>query len=79
MNFTLKDKHAQPVALILNHIEQKIPADAASSGNYTVNVIAQSRRILDFKPKKTSKEDGIYFKNGEENVFKPVNFKLVSE
>ena len=79
VKFSLKNNHTDPVALVLNHIEQEIPADAASDGNYEVNVIAQSRRILDFKPKKTTKEDGIYFKNGQGNIFKPINFKLVFE
>lgn len=79
VKFTLPNTSARPTAIVLNSLEQQIRQDAANQNDYTVNVIAQSRRIFGFKPKKTDKENGIYFQTDSDEIFKPVKFKLITK
>lgn len=79
VQFTLPESGASPSAVVINKVKQPVAADAKSGRNYSVNVIAQSRRIFGFKPTITSHENGIFFNTKDGEVFRPVKFKLVNQ
>lgn len=76
--FSLKQPAPQPTAVIINHIEQPITAQPDGYGHFTVNVIAQSRKIFGFRPRKSDRENGIIFRTDSAEIFKPVNFRRIS-
>ena len=78
VNFSVPNS-TRPVAVVINQIEQPISGDARSGENYTVNVIAQTRRLLGYKVKHTDRENGIYFQKGFDTVFQPVQFRLINK
>lgn len=76
VDFELSHDTILPTTVILNNIEQNISPDSKNGLKYHVNVIAQSQKILGFKPKTTQKENGIVFKTDTADVFTPVDFQL---
>ncbi|MCQ4035920.1 hypothetical protein [Kaistella montana] len=77
--FELSHDSIQATALIINRIQQSISNENKVGLKYNVNVISQSKKILGFKPKVTNQENGILFKTDTTEVFKPVDFKLLSK
>ena len=77
--FELSHDSIPPIALVINRIQQPISKENKVGLKYNVNVISQSKKILGFKPKITNQENGILFKTDTTEVFKPVDFKLLSK
>ena len=69
-------KDAEPIFLIINKIKQPITLENKSGLQYKVNVISETRKIINHKVQGTQQENGIVFKVNNKEVFKPVNFKL---
>lgn len=76
ISFELDNNSVEPVGVVINKIEQGIPSDSRNGLAYKVNVISESRKINDFKPKKSKYENGIIFKMDDKYYMKPVKFQL---
>lgn len=76
VEFELSNNNAQPIAVILNNIQQKITPENKNDLKYHVNVIAQSQKIFGFKPTVVKKENGLIFKTDSAEVYQPVKFEL---
>lgn len=76
VRFQLKDKKAVPEYVVLNNIRQDIPTNNKNAqGIYSVKVIAETREIQNYNVKGDTRENGIGFRIGKEEVFQPVDFK----
>lgn len=69
-------KEAEPIFLIINKIKQPITLENKSGLEYKVKVIAETRKIENHQTQGTLQENGIVFKVKNQEVFKPVNFRL---
>ncbi|MEC5157491.1 hypothetical protein [Chryseobacterium sp. MP_3.2] len=76
VTFEVSHDSISPSSVVINRIQQTISPQNKLGLNYKVNVISQSRKIINFKSKITNLENGIFFKTDTAQVFKPVNFKL---
>ncbi len=76
VHFIIKNKGVIPSYIILNKIQQKIYPPEQKTSIYTLKVVAESRKINDFKPVISNKENGIGFVLDSEEVFVPVKFQI---
>lgn len=79
VNFELSHDSIPASSVVINRIQQQISPESKDGLKYKVNVITQSRKILGFKPKVTERENGIFFRTDTADVFKPVEFKRVTQ
>lgn len=75
VSFTLKSD-AEPVAIVFNKIKQKINPENKQGLNYKIRVIAETRKIENYKIEGTALENGIIFKVNNKEVLKAVKFSL---
>ena len=76
VEFELSKNIPKPVAVVINRIKQTISPADKNGLKYRINVIAETRKIHNYKVKGSDKESGIYFSPESDKSFKPVDFKL---
>lgn len=76
VSFVLSNEKYQPVAVVINKIEQKILPEDKKGVHYRINVKAESRILHHFTPKASENPNGILFRTNSGDYFQKVNFKL---
>jgi len=76
IEFELSNDNVKPAAVVINRIKKTISPADKNGLKYRINVIAETRKILNYKVKGSEKENGIYFSPESEKSFKPVEFEL---
>ncbi|WP_143068758.1 hypothetical protein [Kaistella treverensis] len=76
IEFELSNDNVKPAAVVINRIKKTISPADKNGLKYRINVIAETRKILNYKVKGSEKENGIYFSSENEKSFKPVEFEL---
>ena len=76
VEFELSNENVKPVAVVINRIKRTISPADKNGLKYRINVIAETRKIHNYKVKGSDKQNGIYFSPENEKSFQPVDFKL---
>ncbi|REG99182.1 hypothetical protein [Flavobacterium aquicola] len=79
VSFKLNDTAVIPKSVVINGIVKDIFEADKNGDTYTVNVIAQTTLIHNYKVKLDNKENGIYFEKNSTIFFQPVKFKLITD
>lgn len=75
--FTVVDEELKPVAIIINKIKQPVAEARRNGKTYTVNVVAQSRKLANYRPEVVNEPNGIIISDGKTEKFIPVDFQLI--
>lgn len=76
VKFKLSNDLIQPEAVILNKIKKRITPADKNGLKYRINVIAQTRKIENYRIEGNDLDNGILFSGASDEQFKAVDFKL---
>lgn len=76
VEFEISSDSVLPTAVVINRVKKDIsPADRTGL-HFRINVIAQTRKIHNYRIEGSEKPNGIYFKNRKKEHFKAIEFNL---
>lgn len=76
VEFELSNDQIKPKAVVINRIKKTITPADKDGLKYRINVIAQTRKIVNYRIEGSDKENGIFFSTEADDNFKPVDFNL---
>lgn len=76
VSFAVSNGKYQPVAVVINKIEQKIVPEHKKGLYYHIDVKAESRILYNFIPKASENPNGILFRTRSGDYFQKVDFKV---
>lgn len=76
VSFVLSNDKYQPIAIVINKIEQKIVPGHKKGLRCHIDVKAESRILDNFTPKASENPNGILFRTNSGDYFQKVNFTL---
>lgn len=76
VSFVVSNEKYQPIAVVINKIEQKIVPEHKKGLHYHINVKAESRILNNFMPKASGNPNGILFRTHSGDYFQKVDFKV---
>lgn len=74
-SFDVDDSSFRPVGVIIHKVKQDFNTNNVNGQHYEINVIHESRRIQNFKPKVSNHENGVLFLVDSTYFLKKVKFK----
>lgn len=76
VEFEMSNEDIKPTAVVINRIKKNISSADKNGLKYRINIIAQTRKIVNYQVVGSDKENGIFFSTGVKESFERVEFNL---